>query len=173
MKHQTYFDALTRIIEGACAYPDELRVYPEANGDHTTSLVVLPHMADYPKIVGKGGRTVNALKLLTSQASVRLGERIAFKLEESFVGKGEPRVGFGYNKDFDIDAFRKLLEVVAGSVFEPTPVFQITASGEDLFVDLMIERTNENETLVNALHAAFYPYGFAKGRIIKIRQRRE
>jgi len=115
MKHQPLFRVLTGIVEVICRrHLDELRIFSETiNGAET--LVVLPHAADYPRLVGRHGGQVNAVTYLVNKAAQRLCERIGFSLRESFVGDREPVEPFAFNPDFQRGVVSHLIKVACRS----------------------------------------------------------
>lgn len=163
IKYQTFFKAVTELIEGICTHPDELKIFEEDG-----VLNVYPHQADYPKLVGAKGRTVNAIKHLFVRAAVNLNVRIAFSLEQSFVGRREERVPFSYNPDFDLPKLIRLAETVTAAVF-PSAMVETHSSGEDISISVVTDRREDNHTTAAAMNALFYPYGFAQGRMINVK----
>lgn len=163
-----FFQAITAAIAGICTHADELKVYDETNGNGVAVLYCYPHQADYPKLVGAKGRTVNAVKHLFVRAAVNLRTRIAFELEQSFVGRREPRAAFAFNPDFDTTAFENLFRrILSPALPQATAAFHY--QGEDIAVTVKTERRDDTQTTVAALCALFYPYGFAQGRMIHVR----
>lgn len=168
IKHEPFFNAVTETIEGICSHRDELKIYSERSEAGVETLYVYPHQADYPKLVGAKGRTVNAIKHLFVRASVNLKSRLGFELEQSFVGRREDRIPFSYNPDFDGLQFRRLFETVLRHGLAGAGV-EFRYSGEDVQVQVMAPRGADNETTVAALNALFYPYCFANGRMLSVR----
>lgn len=163
IKYQAFFKAVTEVIEGICTHPDDLKIFEEDG-----VLNVYPHQADYPKLVGAKGRTVNAIKHLFVRAAVNLNVRIAFNLEQSFVGRREERIPFSYNPDFDLEKLRRLVREVTGTVFR-SATEEIRVNGEDISINISSDRNEDNHTTAAAMNALFYPYGFAQGRMISVK----
>lgn len=169
MKHQPLFRVLTGIVEVICRrHLDELRIFSETiNGVET--LVVLPHAADYPRLVGRHGGQVNAVTYLVNKAAQRLGERIGFSLSESFVGDREPVEPFAFNPDFAVKAFQQHLEDLAAAVTGREFDYRIEEVGEVIVVTVPCERNLDTETFLSALEAVFKPYCYGSGRKLQFK----
>ena len=168
MKHQPLFELLSNLIESCCAHPQQLRIFTETvNG--TAVLTVLPHTADYPKLVGRHGRQVNAFKYLVQQAAGTLGASLDFVLKESFLGEREPSDPFIFNPDFDVAEFERLLQSLADlCAGEPVPV-AIKEHHEILHVTATVPRGHRHETLLQALDAVCYAYCYKNGRKLQLK----
>lgn len=167
MKHE-FFSLLSDIVEGICEHKGELRIDQEEE-KHCLTLNVRPHMADYPKLVGKKGRQVNAFTHLTERYCILKQDPVTFKLTESFEGRREPATGFCYNRDFDVEKLRAMLAKMIHYVTNRSPAIEMTEDGDVLIAQVQMERTAENETTIGAVDAVFYPYCHALGRKLKMR----
>ena len=163
-----FLKAIIEVIAGICAHPEDLKIYDDVSGNHVITLHVYPHQADYPKLVGAQGRTVNAISHLFVRAAVQLKQPLAFMLQESFIGRREDRIPFAYNPDFDLPKLERLFDTVAGTVLPGAEIRQ-TVNGEDISIVVVTDRTDDHNTTVSALNALFYPYGFAQGRMVNVR----
>jgi predicted RNA-binding protein YlqC (UPF0109 family) len=168
MKHQPLFEVISEIVERICEYGDDLRIFT----DETPAgfiLTVLPNMADYPKLVGKHGRQVNAFAFLVRLAGARLGCKVGFSLKESFVGRREPTLAFAYNPDFDRIRFQRLLQSLAEMVLTGPLSVSLSEDHEVLKVTIGVARGDEAETIVNALDSVFYAYCYRNGRRLQLK----
>ena len=168
IKYQTFFKAITDTIEGICTHPEDLRMFEDTTANGVTILNAMPHQADYPKLVGAQGRIVNAVKHLFIRAGVNLGVKIAYNIEQSFVGRREDRVPFAYNPDFDVAKLETLVRAVVAAVFQSAEV-RVTPNGEDVIVSILCDRNDDNHTTAAACNALFYPYGIAQGRMVNVK----
>lgn len=169
MKHQPLFAVLTEIIEVIChRHLDDLRIFTE-NMNGVQTLVVMPHAADYPRLVGKHGGQVNAVLYLVQRAAQRLGERIGFSLRESFIGDREPVEPFSFNPDFKMEDFERRLTSLAERVSGHPWDFEIATDRETLVVTTPCERSSSNETFLSAIEAVFKPYCYGSGRKLQIK----
>ncbi len=169
MNYETFFKALTEIVSGACAYQSDLRIFQEQDARGAMVLTAMPHSADYAKLNGRHGTTVNAMRLLTQIAAQRCNARIAYALADSFVGMKDDRMPFAFNPDFDRKKFETLLDCMIQTLFLPVPPMTIEYPGQGIMVTVDLPREGDNETLINALWAVFTPYCYAQGRAVRIR----
>lgn len=169
MKHEPLFQVLTEIVEVICRrHLDDLRVFSENIGGAET-LVVMPHVADYPRLVGRHGGCVHAIEYLVNKTAGRIGERIGFSLRESFVGDREPVEAFVYNPDFDVKSLHRRLIALAGCVSGVRWKFKISSDHEYILVTVPVERSRDTETFLSALEAVFKPACYGDGRKLQIK----
>jgi len=169
MKHQPLFQVLTEIIEVICRrHLDDLRIFSETTHGVET-LVVMPHAADYPRLVGKHGGQVNAIKYLVEKASVTLATPLMFSLRESFIGDREPVEPFAYNPDFEVLTFQQRLARLATLVSGQPWEFTVLPEGDVLYVRVPCERNGSTETFLSALEAVFKPYCYGSGRKLQLK----
>lgn len=62
-------ELLHATVLGLCLHPEDLTVEMLADR-HPVELIIRPHIADYPKIVGSEGRTIDSLKRLFSRLAI-------------------------------------------------------------------------------------------------------
>ncbi len=169
MNHEPLFEVLTEIIEGIChRHLDDLRIdIDDLRGVHT--MTVIPHAADYPRLVGKHGGQINAMLYLVNKASVRTGRRIALALKEGFVGDREPLEAFCYNPAFDVIAFMDRLARLSNAVSGDSRIFTLTQSGDTMVVTTPCDRSNGDETFLSAIEAVLKPYCFGSGRKLQLK----
>jgi predicted RNA-binding protein YlqC (UPF0109 family) len=169
MKHEPLFQVLTEIVEVICRrHLEDLRIFTE-NVNGVQTLVVMPHAADYPRLVGKHGGQVNAILYLVQRAAQRLNERIGFALRESFIGDREPVEAFAYNPDFNVATFHLRLERLAEIVSGHPWKFRVTPVGDILVVTTPCERNGQTETFLSALEAVMKPACYGSGRKLQIK----
>ena len=164
MKHEAFFAAIAKVVEGVCAYPDQLRCFTERlNGADV--LVFMPHMADYPKLIGRKGRQVKAFESLFQMAAVRNNAPIAVAFRESFEGHREPPDPWVFKPQFDHKGFRAIVDAICSFAFGETQV-EITEDAERIVLFIGGDQADECAPVVNAI---LYPYVYAKGRKLKLR----
>ena len=75
------------VVKGLVDNPDQVEVeeIPEDDGTSILELTVAP--SDMGRIIGKGGRVINAVRSLLQVAASKQGKRVSLELIES----GEPR----------------------------------------------------------------------------------
>lgn len=169
MKHEPLFASLTEIVEGICRdHLDETRIFSDTIKGVET-LVILPHMADYPKLIGKSGAQVHAFNYLVQRAARRLGLRLGISIQESFIGEREPSEAFCYNPNFDFPAFEKVLARLAAAVTGGELQFTLTDADAMVIARYPCVRGSDNETLGGALCSVLRPYVFRLGRSLYLK----
>lgn len=167
MKHQPLFDIVTQIVEDICEYKEDLKVFIEPQGK-VTALLVIPHNADKPKLIGKSGRQVNAMKYLVSLAGQKLGVALDYQIKEGFIGEREPVIPFAYAPDFDLETLRSLMQKFCTFVLDAETTIKCEHSGDRVVARIALPRTARNESIVAALDAVFYAWSFPRGRKLKL-----
>lgn len=169
MKHEPLFAVLTEIIEAVCRdHLEDTRIYPE-RVDGVETLTVIPHMADYPKLIGKSGAQVKALNYLVQHAARRLGVRLRVNIEESFIGSREPIEPFAYDPKFDVEAFKDVLTRLTNVVAGNTIKFDVIERDAMIVCRYLCERSSENEAVGSAISSVLRPYCFRLGRSLYIK----
>ena len=74
-------DLITEIVKALVDQPDEVSVN-EIEGSHTTILEVRVAKTDMGKVIGKKGRTAQAIRTILSAASGKKRESYVFELVE-------------------------------------------------------------------------------------------
>ena len=74
-------DLITKIVQALVDQPEEVSVN-EIGGAHTTMLEVRVAKADMGKVIGKQGRTAQAIRILLSAASGKTRKRYIFEIME-------------------------------------------------------------------------------------------
>ncbi len=74
-------DLITEIVKALVDQPDEVSVN-EIEGSHTTILEVRVAKIDMGKVIGKKGRTAQAIRTILSAASGKKRESYVFELVE-------------------------------------------------------------------------------------------
>ena len=72
-------DLITEIVKALVDQPEEVSVN-EIGGDHTTVLEVRVAKTDMGKVIGKQGRTAQAIRTIMSAAAGRLGKGTLWRL---------------------------------------------------------------------------------------------
>lgn len=165
MKHQAFFHSIAKVVEGICAYPDQLRCFTEQlNGADV--LVFMPHMADYPKLIGSRGRQVKAFESLFQLASLQNQMPLAVAFRESFEGHREPPDPWVFNPKFDLPGFQALVTEICSFAFGTTEI-EIKEDAHRIVLWLGGPRSEEFTPILNAV---LYPYVYTKGRKLKLRE---
>lgn len=167
MKHEKIFTLLSEIITGICAYRDDLHIHVDDHGTFAKTLIVRPHMADYRKLVGRKGCTIDALKIFAERAGSSVGLSLNIELQETGIGAPEPHQHIE-SQEFDHTTFERLVrETVEWAFSRPLTVefkdqWKITVT-----IDAPIDKASQDNLLQIA--RIFYPYGRANGREVFIR----
>jgi hypothetical protein len=74
-------DLITEIVQALVDHPEEVSIN-EIGGDHTTVLEVSVAKTDIGKIIGKRGRTAQAIRTILSAASGKSRKRYIFEIVE-------------------------------------------------------------------------------------------
>ena len=74
-------DLITKIIQALVDQPEEVSVN-EIGGSHTTVLEVSVAKTDIGKVIGKQGRTAQAIRTILSAASGKSRKRYIFEIVE-------------------------------------------------------------------------------------------
>ena len=74
-------DLLIRIVQAVVDNPEEVQVN-EIEATHTTILELRVAESDMGKVIGKQGRTANAIRTLLNGASGKAGKRHVLEIDE-------------------------------------------------------------------------------------------
>jgi predicted RNA-binding protein YlqC (UPF0109 family) len=74
-------DLITKILQALVDHPEEVSIN-EIGGGHTTVLEVSVAKTDIGKIIGKRGRTAQAIRTILSAASGKSRKRYIFEIVE-------------------------------------------------------------------------------------------
>ena len=74
-------DFVAYIVKNLVDDPDDVRIN-EIGGTNTRILELIAPQKDIGKIIGKQGRTINALRTLLSSVAARTGSRISLEVIE-------------------------------------------------------------------------------------------
>lgn len=162
--------AMKSLLEGMCEFPKSLEIV-EVETDDTLMIQILPHTADTPLIVGKGGAGVRALEWLGERAGKLAGKRCLVALDNSFEGRTQNgSQPFSYNSQFDVDALKRLLNTWTTLVFSGPVGMTMETKHNQLKIYLDPHNGEaEDPATIRALAQVFYPYAFRSGGIVKIR----
>ena len=69
-------DLLEYLVKGLVEHPDEVRVTEVADGDGTLVLELSVGEDDYGSVIGRGGRTAQALRAVVKAAATRDRRRV-------------------------------------------------------------------------------------------------
>lgn len=70
------------IVKNLVDEPDEVFVTCTSNGDNMLAVEVRVAKEDVGKVVGRGGKTIKALRLVAALAATRVGHRVQLSLIE-------------------------------------------------------------------------------------------
>jgi hypothetical protein len=74
-------DLLEHIVKALVDHPADLRI-AEMGGDKTVIFEMRCHPDDVGKIIGKGGKTVGAIRVLLTTVAMRSGKRALLEVVE-------------------------------------------------------------------------------------------
>ena len=172
MKHSLgpLIKALTPLIRGICFYQSDVTV-KELEEKGCMVLVVTPHMADVPKLVGRSGRQSKALNFLCEQYGRQHGFAGGSRIEESYVGvravSSTPPEDPAFDQTGVLAIVNELMSLLLSRRAEVT-----TEPKDDrlcVYVHLTPFHTLVDGNIVNAVEDLMYPYGKANGRKIKVK----
>ncbi len=72
---------LRYVVGKLIEFPDELVITHSVEGDRTVYFLVL-RSADRPKVIGKGGHTIQALRTLLQASAQKRGLRVGLEIVE-------------------------------------------------------------------------------------------
>jgi len=70
------------IVESLVDYPEEVQVV-EVRGNTSTVIELAVADSDMGRIIGKGGRVINSIRMLTDVLAVKQGKRVSLELLEA------------------------------------------------------------------------------------------
>ena len=160
-------DVIQRLVLGICAHPRAARI------DHTSTLEKLivqisVHRADQGKIIGKGGKVINALVLIGKVAGERVGHRVKVILEDSTFGAKEPDKGYVFDPAYDAADAEELTYKLCGLIFDDFRVSRSDYGKETTFEVYLKSDIEITSPIIQAICDVLYCYGNAKGRKIEI-----
>lgn len=173
MKHEKIFSLLSEIITGICSHKQALKIFTESHSPTAHKLTVMPHMADYRKLVGKGGRTIKAFQSIVKSIGNAQGMSLNLDLQESFTGTPELHEQIRFNDEFDQVALKRLVSETAAWLFAVPIEVEVVEGTQCLEVFMSAPVTIEAQNLVSALNAVFYPYARANGRVVEVKQKQK
>ena len=74
-------DLLIKIVQALVDNPEQVRV-TEIEGSQTVVLELIVDKSDMGKVIGKQGRTANAIRVLLNAASGKAGKRFVLEIVE-------------------------------------------------------------------------------------------
>lgn len=89
-----YGEFLRELVTHFVSYPDEVKVKTARKRNGTFFLNASCHATDISKLIGQGGSTVKALRVILEFKGRQNGHRIAFWIDEPTVGEKEPETRF-------------------------------------------------------------------------------
>lgn len=78
------------IVKNLVDYPDKVTIN-EVGGTHTVILELSVEKSDIGKIIGKRGKTINAIRTLLMSVASRNGLRVNLEILEDEEGEGKER----------------------------------------------------------------------------------
>lgn len=157
------------LVEGICKYCDDLEIKERIEGDNV-SILVSPHMADYPKLCGQDGRQIKALRFIVKQVGIHLNVIADIDLKESWRGQREEKRPFAFNPDFQEAKAVALLNDFRNELWPLSAheqVMTLREDGDRLHIYLTPANASDASIII-ALADIFYPYGYRNGRKIVI-----
>lgn len=165
MKHEKIFSLLSEIITGICSHKDDLQIHIEQHSRVAATMFVCPHMADYRKLVGRKGVTIEALRVLAKHIGNNQGLSLVVSLQETDIGAPEPHEKI-YNQAFDQNKLKRLVSELCEWVYGYPATVEIEETktgGMDVTADVM------DNVLLGHIAAVFVPYGKANGRDVNVK----
>lgn len=159
---------LSEVIIETALYPNIMRI-TEKRGSNGVVIEVYPHTADYPILVGKGGRQINAYRKICEIAGKYLKQEISFNVLETFIGQREAPRDTPFNPRFDVEIPKSRIVGLLAATAAPI-------DSKDIIVDQSHDRLNfgipiaandyETQVLIRAINDIMWPW--AKRHGVKI-----
>jgi predicted RNA-binding protein YlqC (UPF0109 family) len=154
------------LVEGICKYPEQLEI-KERNGTEPNSITIVlyPHMADYPKLCGMDGRQIKALRFLVKRMGEKMSIGAELDLKESWNGDRENKTPFEHNPNFDKTAAIELITMFEMAIWPDSfndRTVKTRQEGDKWHIYLTATK-EEDQSLIVALADVFYPYGYRNG----------
>lgn len=161
--------ALQPVLHGICREKGKLDVSETLYRDGL-AIKATAALDDYRILVGKGGRTVNALQRLMRRAGERAKLRESvFALATSETGNGNGSHEFVFNPDFNDVKFSKLLKDVCAVVGIDTGNAQIQLD-PDKKVRVFVQARNLTEQeMLSDIGLIFFSLGYSMGRRVDVK----
>lgn len=155
-----------QFIDGICEDKDDLRFTEHTDGAKV-EITVQASLNDHRLLVGKGGRTVTAMKRLVDYMGKCSGILAHYELEnpnsEEISKREKP---FVYNQHFDEGQFACLLGKLCKLVNLPSPGLGVTPARK---IAIIIPPRNSIErSVVNDVHEMVFVYCRTLGREIEV-----
>lgn len=177
MKHLTFQHPITQVIAqllyGIVRHPEELIVSEESfmspkYGPHL-GINVLPHMADYAVLCGRGGRQINALKFIVAMMGIRLKVVADIDLKQTFIGQQGKTQPFVPSKTFnEVEAF-SLIDGLREKLWDNYKEMATQVIREPEKIHIVIKPSSSSDIpVIEALADVIYPYGVRCGRKLNI-----
>ncbi len=117
---------LRQVLSGYCKYPLDLTVRLEG-----CRVIVHPHIVDYPRIIGKDGRFVNAFAAVLAYLSNKAGCQLKLVTKNSpNKGKPESPSVVPYNERYELAIVADLLDSFLRQAGDTEPHFVVNQVNE-------------------------------------------
>jgi predicted RNA-binding protein YlqC (UPF0109 family) len=141
------------------------------------SIIALPHMADYGILIGQSGRTVNGFRQVCRSAEKVFLKKFRFNIQESFVGKKEPKRDFDDNPNFAADKLLRLFNDLVAVSIDREIKSEVTREHNrfNIIVNVPDEMPDAEDikTTVRAIGDVLWPWGFRNGVRVFVKLLRE
>jgi len=156
--------ALDPLIRGICYHKDDIQL-EERIVHGKVSLYYTVHMADIRLLIGRGAKQVKAIRYLLKAIGLRSGRTIGADFKESYVGQPGERE-FHSNPDVSTEEVLEVLMPLAELVFGKKIETRVINLPDRMTI--VLDVPPEENGLAIALSDAFWPFGCAKGKKIRI-----
>jgi len=79
-------DYVRTIIQGLCDRPEQVEIRT-MNGERMVVVEVSVADLDFPKVIGKKGRNISAVKQLATAVGAKYGQKVVIELVENIPGR--------------------------------------------------------------------------------------
>lgn len=139
----------TTLCQGIVGYPEDFKMHRLYSGETLSTYVIHCHAADVPRILGKGGRRFDALKIILSAAGQRGGRLMKLvRVVEHEIRSAQKFSKFKYDPNWRRSDIQALIESLFAAVFKlPVAVKIFDTSEGTAVIDVSYDR-NESKQLV-------------------------
>lgn len=165
-KVQPLVSILETLVYGICSKHEFLEFKSKEIRQERTEVIIHPHTADVPKLIGKDGRIIKGLEKMMDDGAANSGK--LFQIELTDVpqkGKREPDKHIPTNPSFQDEPLRNLIADYLNELGDPNASVNITVGGGERAIEIIPSWSPGVITwdLLVAINHVFRAYGKAQG----------
>jgi len=158
--------ALLTFFKTFCFEPDEIEVIESLDGS-ILDLTFQPNTRDLKILIGKKGKMILALRHVAERMGAQMGLKVRLEVRDSFKGQLGDQKPFSFNPAFTPEMMLPVLTPMLAMLYKTAPGVAFEDHDEKVYVVFDVPR--DDLTLIKALGAVFYPYGYRNGRKLSFR----